>query len=149
MFLAHFPGLVRQFPGLGCCPLARAPQHRHSRRLHCAEWDDSFLAKLQFEEFLEDLAGACKAQPVLQRIPLLQWLTTWEADHDSSAVACPRIETLDPLGKEVGKVPGPSPMGKLEWELELKRRVDDKSMLGRDTLVTLRAKEALGGAAPT
>ena len=95
---------------------------RHTRRnnlIHAAcqygaNWDDSFLAKLQFDEFAEVLAGTHKAQPVLLCIPLLHWLTVWAAERDGSALACPRIQSHDTPGKEVGKIPGPSPLGKPE-----------------------------------
>ena len=99
---------------------------------------------------MEVLAGTRKAQPVLLRVPLLHWLTVWAADRDGSAVACPKIQSHDPPGKEVGKIPAPSPLGKREWELQLQRRVDDKSLLAPDAIVALRAKEAPGSeAAPT
>ena len=108
------------------------------------------MAKLQFDDFVEVLARTRKAQPVLVRIPLLHWLTVWAAERDGSAVACPKIQSHDPPGKEVGKIPGPSPLGKREWELELQRRVDDKSVLAPDAIVALRAKEAPGSeVAPT
>ena len=92
---------------------------------HCANWDDTFLAKLQFVEFVEVLARPRKAQPLLLRVRLLHWLTVWAADRDGSAVACPKIQGHDPPGKEVGNIPCPSLLGKREWELELQRRVDD------------------------
>ena len=131
-------------------PHARRNNLIHAAQQHCVDWDDTFLAKLQFDEFVEVLAGARKAQPVLLRIPLLHWLTVWAADRDGSAVACPKIQSHDPPGKEVGKIRAPSPLGKAEWELELQRRVDDKSLLTLDAIVALRAKEAPGSeAAPT
>ena len=92
-------------------------------------------------------SGTRKAQPVLLRVPLLHWLTVWAADRDGGAVACPKIQSHDPPGREVGKIPGPSPLGKREWELELQRRVDDKSLLAPDAIVALRAKEEPGSAA--
>ena len=108
------------------------------------------MAKVQFDEFVEVLAGTRKAQPVLLRIPLLHWLIAWAADCDGSAVAYPKIHSQDPPGKEVGKIPGPSPLGKREWELELQRQFDDKSLLAPDVIVALRAKVAQGSeAAPT
>ena len=51
----------------------------HAACQHCAFWEDTFLAKLQFDEFVEVLAGTRKAQPVLLRVPLLHWLTVWAA----------------------------------------------------------------------
>ena len=91
-----------------------------------------------------------KAQLVLLRIPLLHWLTLWAADRDGSAVACPKMQSQDPPGKEVGKILGPSPLGKRERVLELQQRVDDKSLLAPDAIVALRAKETPGSeAAPT
>ena len=47
-------------------------------------------------------------------------------------------------------MPGPSPLGKREWEVELGRRQNDKSLLMPDALVTLPAKESPGNTqAPT
>ena len=116
----------------------------HAAWQHCADWDDTFLAKLQFHGCVEVLAGTRKAQRFLLRVPLLHWLTVWAADRDGSAVGCPKIQSLDPPGKEGGKIAGPSPRGKREWELELQRRGDDKSLLASDAIVGLHAKEAPG-----
>ena len=97
------------FLTMSALPHARRNDLIHAARQHCADWDDTFLAKLQFDEFVEVLAGTRKAQPVLLRVPLLHWLTVWAADRDGSAVACPKIQSHDPPGKEVGKIPGPAP----------------------------------------
>ena len=149
--LATFRDLFDNFlDQVAALPHARRNNLIHAAHQHCADRDDTFLAKLQFDEFVEVLAGMRKAQLVLLRIPLLHWLTLWAADRDGCAVAWPKMQSQDPPGKEVGKIPGPSQLGKREWELELQRRVEDKSLLVSDAIVALRAKEAPGSeAAPT
>ena len=123
----------------------------HAAHQHYEAWEDSTIGRLTFDEFVEVLAGTRCTQPLLLRVPLLHWLTSWAAHHSDNVLACPVPQCAPPSGtKETGKVPGPRPLGKREWEVELGRRQDDKSVLMPDALVTLRAKESPGNTpAPT
>ena len=125
--LEAFPDHCRKyhwatFPDLFDNVLNQVAALRHARRnnliqaacQHCANRDDSFLAKLQFDEFVDVLAGTRKAQLVLLCIRLLHWLTVSAAERDGSAVACPKIQSHATPSKEVGKIPGPSPLEKPE-----------------------------------
>ena len=59
-----------------------------SCRAHISEFGDGPVSALDFLGLLDLIAGTEQVKPVLLRVCVLHWLSTWAATQDVLTVAC-------------------------------------------------------------
>ena len=135
-----YPQLVTKFIAWAAAPTpVQRREFLQSCRAHISEFGDGPVSALDFLGLLDLIAGTEQVKPVLLRVCVLHWLSTWAATQDVLTVACKTLLRQEKEGDKVGWSFAPCPLTAREWQAELTKHEKNGKLLTSDARARLTA----------
>ena len=118
---------------------------------HCTPFGDAPVRAMDFRSLLETLALNRQIKPVILRVPLLHWLSTWAAQHTGHPLRSLQPQTITdpapaPGGSPVTR-PAPCPISAQLWYQKLTSGERDGAITFPTAITALTAAETKARAA--
>ena len=86
------------------------------------------IGEPSLRQLLDIIAFDAPIKPVIARVPLLHWLSSWGATHKGPSLACPPLQTIADAVTPSVKIPAPCRLPAQGWYTELSHRNADGSI---------------------